>query len=129
MPDKSADDFDEEVDQEVDGLFFDELSPYEASNLASNNVTSNMNQDIEEIEPGIEALGIDAQNLQTLMNNPGLTSHLISVLSNNLQKREQKKQNQATPVFSYGEIMQSQNGGEGMMSLLKQINETPAQQH
>jgi predicted ATP-binding protein involved in virulence len=42
------------------------------------------------------------------MENPGLTQYLIDYLTKNLQRQEQQKQNQATPVFSYGEIMKTQ---------------------
>ena len=114
LKDKSADEFEEVEDQEVDGLFFDELSPCDNSGVVSNIAIANINQDIEEIDPALqnqplESLGLDAQNFQALMNNPALTQHLISVLTSNLQKTEQqKKQNQATPVFSYGEIMKNQ---------------------
>jgi hypothetical protein len=51
VPDKSADDFEEDEDQEVDGLFFDELSPCDNSGIASNIAIANINQDIEEIDP------------------------------------------------------------------------------
>lgn len=51
VPDKSADEFEEDEDQEVDGLFFDELSPCDNSGIVSNIAIANINQDIEEIDP------------------------------------------------------------------------------
>jgi hypothetical protein len=51
VPDKSADEFEEDVDQEVDDLFFDELSPCDNSGIVSNIAIANINQDIEEIDP------------------------------------------------------------------------------
>lgn len=46
-------------------------------------------------------------NVQALRENPALTQHLINVLTENLEKAETKdlQQSQATPVFSYQEIM------------------------
>lgn len=78
IKDKSADEFEEVEDQEVDGLLFDELSPCDNSGVVSNIAISNINQDIEEIDPDlrnkpIENLGLDAYNVQTLINNPALT--------------------------------------------------------
>lgn len=89
LKDKSADEFEEVEDQEVDGLFFDELSPCDNSGVISNIAIANINQDIEELDPvlqnkPLESLGLDANNFQALMNNPALTQHLISVLSTNL---------------------------------------------
>jgi hypothetical protein len=69
LQDKSADEFEEDSDQEVDGLFVDELSPRDNSGIISNIAIANINQDIEEIEPPLaiqppplEAIGLDSHN-------------------------------------------------------------------
>jgi hypothetical protein len=43
VPDKSAGEYEEDEDQEVDGLFFDELSPCDNSGIASNIAIANIN--------------------------------------------------------------------------------------
>ena len=136
LQDKSADEFEEDEDQEVDGLFEDEISPggNDNSGITSNIAMANINQEIEEIEPqqntALESIGLDVSNFQTLMNNPSLTQHLISMLTANLQKQEQKTTNQATPVFSYAEIMKTQLQGDRsskIVQLLKQHNKPSAE--
>ena len=67
LKDKSADEFEEVEDQEVDGLFFDELSPCDNSGVVSNIAIANINKDIEELDPvlqnkPLESLGLDATN-------------------------------------------------------------------
>jgi hypothetical protein len=95
--DKSGDEFDEDEDQEVDGLFFGELSPNDHSGRVSNVSglgMANMNKELEDSPDAMaqmENIGLDAQNFQTLINNPALTQHLITVLTTNLQKQEQQK--------------------------------------
>lgn len=133
IPDKSGDEFEDDEDQEVDGLFFDEFSPDRMnSGLPSAFGAGGMNQDIEDsgIKPILKAqlpsssaeaklsegnslttaYPLDAMNVQALMENPALTQHLINVLTENLEKAETKdlQQSQATPVFSYQEIMKKQ---------------------
>jgi hypothetical protein len=50
--DKSGDEFDE-IDQDVDGLGFEDEDPYDRQNegIVSNLALANINQDIEEIAP------------------------------------------------------------------------------
>lgn len=62
-------------------------------------------------------------NVQALMENPALTQHLINVLTENLEKAETKdlQQSQATPVFSYQEIMKKQLMNDKSKSNVKPV--------
>jgi hypothetical protein len=56
LKDKSAGEFDEDVDQEVDGLFFGELSPCDNSGVVSNLGLANLNKELEDNSPDGHAI-------------------------------------------------------------------------